>query len=347
MNIPFMKRKATPDNVYGRIARKQEVLARINEIRHELTDLSGKRVHIEAKLMEDKSALQGLTDEYVEKFPDAKARKESLIRNVAQRREVLDDIKRQTEALEQERQHLKDVELPKCHQKTTVAEVLAHQDSLKAMREEAKRISDAMAAQSEIMRAAEASIVSAPDRGAQRAEVLANIAMGDATKKDLDDLELLIATEREANEKSVAKSKPVYLQAAETLGGLVNKETELKQRIEAKERATAMVMEQFLMSEITDLAGQYVHHAQALKEAFYRLLALEKLLVTATGSGRNIMPFSLQIPLPNLEEFRDLALNNEPSLMLTFRPPWNGDNVVSPWVAAERERLVGEGCELL
>lgn len=347
MKIPFMKRKATTDNVYDRIARKQEVLARINEIRGELSSLSGQRNHTDAKLMEAKNAVVGFTDEYVEKYPDAKARKDSLVRSIAQHRENLDIIKQQMEDLEAERQHLKDVELPQCLQKTGMAEVLAHQDSIKTMREDAKRIEDALSVQSEIMSQAEQSIVKVQDRGAQRAEILANIAMGEASQKDLDELDALVAAEREAHDKSLAGAKPIALQAAETIAGLHAKKTELTQQIAAKERDTAMVMEQYLMSEITDLSGQYVQHAQAVKEAFYRLVALENLFRTATGSNRNIMPFTLQIPLPNLEEFRDLALKNDPSLLVTFRPPWNGDNVVTPWITAERERLMGEGCDLL
>lgn len=347
MNIPFLKRKATHDNVYSRITRKQEGLARIDEIRRELSNLSGRRPHIESKLVEAKQALLGFSDEYVEKFPDAKVRRDSLIRNIAQHKENLDIIKQQMEELEAERQRLKDVELPQCLQKTGMAEVLAHQDSIKAMRDDAKRIEDAITAQSEIIRQAETSIVRAQDRSAQRAEILANIAMGEASQKDLDELDALVASERKAHEKSLAEATPIARLAAETIAGLDKKASVLKQQIAAMERDSTMVMEQFLMSEITDMASQYVQHAQAVKEAFYRLVALEKLLRTATGSNSNIMPFTLQIPLPNLEEFRELALNNDPSLMVTFRSPWNGEHVIAPWIAAERNRLVNEGCDLL
>lgn len=347
MNLNPFKRKADTAPIYDRIRRKTEILERIKKISMDLSILSGRKSPLAYDLQQTKNGIRGFTDERLERFPHERKTKDDLERKAGQMKDDLDKITQQMEDLEAERTRLKDIDLPGCIQKTSIAEVLAHQDVLKALRADAKRLEDAIDAQNKVIVEAKASIAPVQDVSARRAEILADIAIGEASQRDLEKLDAVTDGERKAQEARRAKAEPIINQATQTIAGLEAKLAEQERKISWKERDNPLILEQLLMSEISQTGALYVSHALALKETFSKLVALDTLLKEATGEARGIIAFNLTIPLPKLEECKEFAARETPDLLFTTKFAGMGNEIHQAWTKSERERLAGEGCEIL
>ncbi len=343
---PF-KLKTSTASIYDRIRRKQEILERIEQISLELSILSRRKSPLAYDLKQTKNGIIGFTDERLERFPHERKMKADLEEKAGQMKSELDTITQQIEDLEVERTRLNEIDLPACIQKTGMAEVLAYQDELKALRVDAKRLKDAITAQNKIISEAKASIPQVRDLSARRAEILADIAIGQAKQKDLDDLDQEVEREHKAQVAFRSKAEPIINQAGQTIAGLEVKLSEQERKIAWKERDTPLILEQYLMSEIDQHGALYVSQAMALKDTFCKLVALEALLKDATGETHGIMPFNLTIPLPKLDECKELAAKESPDILFTTKFAGPGNTIYQTWIQTERERLNGEGCEIL
>lgn len=347
MNLNPFKRTADTAPIYGRIQRKQEILERIKSIALELSNVSRQRNHAEYQLREAKNAIAGYSDERLEKYPHDRARKAEQESAAASMKDEMEKLTQQQQALTEERQRLEEVDLPQCLQETGIAEVLAHQDRMKALRADAKRLEEAIAAQRQAISEAEACILQVQDRSARRAELLADIAIGEAKQADLDKLDNQTQKERQAHEESRAKATPIISQATQTIAGLEAKQADLSRKIAWLERDNPLVLEQYLMCEIGRASALYVTQALALKESFLKLAALEHLLNSATGGkARQIIAFKLALPIPKLNECMPLAMKDRPDMHF-ISDSADGQSVRGAWINAERQRLAGDGLEIL
>ena len=335
------------ERIYARVERKKEVLERLKKNSLELSELSRRKAPLEYDLQQKKNAIRGFSENWLNSHPEDSAKKTHFENLVSEMKDDLDDINQQMEALEAERKRLKEVDLPGCIQDTEIAEVVAHQDAIKALRADAMRLQEAIAAQRQIISEAKASIVPVQDQSAQRAEILANIAIGEAGQKDLDELDSVAEGQRKTHEASRAKAEPIISKAAQTITGLEAKLAALGQKIEWYERETPLILEQYLMTEINRIGARYVSNAHAVKEDFLRLSVLESMLNRATGGNQSIIQFNLALPLPQLDDFRDQGWKDHPDLLFHTQYVGTSHETYKATLKAERERLSGAGLEIL
>lgn len=344
MNLNIFKSK---DTAQERIKRKRELIARGDEIRLQLAGLDREKIHLEQELKAKNNALPGFTDERLRQFASEQKLKDEMIEGIAKAKERLAQITPQIAALTAELQHIKEVDIPACFQKTGIDEVMAFQEVLKSMRLDAGRLEDAIAAQRQIIARAEATVPNPLDRSARRAEILADIAIGQARQKDLDDLDRAIALDQKAHLDSRAKAEPIINQAAQTIAGLESKLSDQQRKIAWKERDTPLILEQFLASQISHAGAVYMSHALALKESFLKLIALDLLLKDATGFARNVLDYNLTIPLPKLEECKEFSCKEINDMIFSTKFAGPGNAIYQAMARDERERFAGEGCEIL
>ena len=134
MNLNPFKRTADTAPIYGRIQRKMDILERIKSIGLELSNVSRQRNHAEYQLREANNAIAGYSDERLERFPHDRAKKAEQEIVAASMKDEMEKLSKQQQALTDERKRLEEVDLPQCLQETGIAEVLAHQDRMKADR---------------------------------------------------------------------------------------------------------------------------------------------------------------------------------------------------------------------
>ncbi len=344
MNLNILQSK---DTAQDRIQRKRELIDRIDKIRLEQGIISRDITLLEQGLKDDSNAIRGFTEERLSQFPGEKLRRDEMAARIAQVKDKLAKLNQKMAGLTTERQQIENVKIPACYQETALDEVLAHQGVLNGMRLDAKRLEGVIETQRQIITQAEATVIHPQDRKALRAAILADIAIGQAKQKDLDDLDQEMKREQEAHLDSRAKADPIINQATQTIAGLEAKLSDQRRKIAWKERDTPLILEQYMMSQISQASAAYVSHALALKESFCKLIALDTLLKDATGVTLNVVSYNLTIPLPNLEECKELSAPENTNLLFTTRSAGPGNEVYRAFVNAERERLTGEGLEIL
>lgn len=345
MKLPW---KSSPSQdttapIYKRIQKKMDTLERIHHIEMQLENLSGRQGQIERDMRDARNAASGFAlsprpDDVLAKS-EAEAKAEKLKGDLA-------GITGQVDQLNADRRHLKSIELPACVEETSLEEVIDHQERIKAVQSEAKRLEDAIAQQSEIIEKALAGIEQVTDRSEQRAAILADLAIGNADQADLNALDRLTNNEQKAHQVSSAKAEPIINQAKQTIAGLEAKLADLVNMQAILERKNPLILEQLLMTEIKRVSTRYLANALAVNEDFMKLAGLEDLLIAATGQKGTILPFDLTLPLPRLPESTQYAQKGMVDLLFTTRSP-SAHEMRANWRNSERQRLAGDGLEIL
>lgn len=233
---------------------------------------------------------------------------------------------------------------------SSIGRLLSHQANLDELRTSVQRCEQKIQEQLEIIKGAEATIEPL-DQGliTKRADMLALIAIGDADQSDLNDLDTEIEEAKKRHRASVEKVGPVIDQATQTIHGLQRKNDALCGQLADLEKQTPMVIEPYLKEEVTRVSDQYVEAANLTKDAFLRLLALERIFSKVTGRKTNFITNDLALPCPLIESHRQYAWTFSFNMMIdsstTFFPHvYPG---VKEKVAGEIERMRGDGCHLL
>ena len=343
MKVKTTQAKGIAAALYARIQKKTDTLERIRSINMQLENLSGRQVQIERDMRDARNAASGFAlsprPDDVPARSEAEARAEKLKGDLA-------GIAGQIDQLNADIRHLKSIELPGCVEETSLEEVIDHQERIKAVQSEAKRLEDAIAQQSEIAEIALAGIEQVTDRSEQRAAILADLAIGNADQADLNALDRLTNNEQKAHQVSSAKAEPIITQAKQTIAGLKAKLADLMIMQASLERKNPLILEQLLMTEIKRVSAHYLANAQAVNEDFMKLAGLEDLLIAATGQKGTILPFDLTLPLPRLPENKQYAQKDMGDLLFTTRSP-SAHEMRTKWRNSERQRLAGNGLEIL
>lgn len=330
--------------LYQRIQRKQEILSRIESIRLELNDQTRRKYNLENERNEVRNKVAGFSES--PENPLDRAKKTTLEEKAAKLLSEVDVVSRAIDKLKTERQSLEDIELPACIQETGIAEVLEHQGRTQALRAEASRLEEAISAQRGVIDKAKANILKLPDRSSERAEILADIAIGEAKSAKLEKLDAQIAREQKEFEDSRTIAAPIIDHATQTITGLESKLADLTSKIAEQAAKNPEVMEQYLMSEIELVGSQYAEHATALRDAFLRLAGLEDLLNTVASNRRQVIPFMLSIPFPKLDACKFFKPYGNDELMFMAKSIQGSFDRQSS-AASERTRIADAGCEIL
>lgn len=233
---------------------------------------------------------------------------------------------------------------------SSIGHLLSHQAKLDELRTSVQRCEQKIEEQLEIIKGAEATIEPL-DQGliTKRADMLALIAIGDADQSELNDLDTEIEKAKKRHRASVEKVGPLIDQATQTIQGLQRKNDALRGQLADVEKQTPKVLDLYLKEEVTRVSDQYVEAANLTKDAFLRLLALERIYSKATGSRTaNFIKHELSLPIPLSASYRQHGLPHDINMMIVANSYYFH---VSPHVnnkeVEELERMRGDGCCLL
>lgn len=188
---------------------------------------------------------------------------------------------------------------------TPASEVIALQEQCLKASEKVEALQLAILAQEEIKQKAYSSIPSMLELDKAREDMLAKIALGDVTAKDL------AAFDKEYEEKitvarDVRKSlENVVSSANQTIAGLQRRQTEAEKEMSTLTGEEESARIHFLQSEMEKLGCEYLELANALTEKYKRIITLEALMRSFTKSPkiRTVNCDVFKIPMFNLSAF--------------------------------------------
>lgn len=198
-------------------------------------------------------------------------------------------------------------------------EVLAFKKRVDEAKSAIDRIQAAILDSQECINQAQATIPVFPDRKQERGNIMADIALGNATHDDLLSIDKKISDEKALTLAAQQKVEQTIADHQATLEGL-SKKLEIAQResVEIESQTDAVACRYF-----EGLAGiaaeQYAAHAEAMKELYLKLYGLA--LALKGHGGKDIVRYgvnSLQIPKFNLSQFDGIVgfPANEPGMIL-------------------------------
>jgi len=305
---------ATCDDLHARIEQRNEILSQIQTARTELEVLSDQESSIRNQLNEVHAEVRGIESDIEFKQSGHKdanlgALPGRLERFQAQRDELQhrhQEVLQRKEQAMVKIQHLEYVALPACMQATSVAEVLAHQDAIAASGDEERRLMAVIDTQRRIIDETRASLIEPPSRDGERAELLAEIALGHKRQDDLEALETQVIERRQDFENACAEASPIIQRAQQTIDGLQHKVAGVKEHLAQLRAKTPEVLRQYMVGEAERVAAEYAEHAKAVKNGFLAMYGIEQLLYVITGKSPNILrDRDLVIPAANLDACRE------------------------------------------
>ncbi len=188
------------------------------------------------------------------------------------------------------------------------------QDRCKEMSGKIDSLRRAISDQEEIKAKARSAVPSMQSLNNERENLLARIALGEATQKDLDSFDKKYAKELTANREASQLSESIISSADQTIAGLRrclnNAELELTTLTDQKDSARL----DFLRSEAEKVGAEYLELAYALTEKYKRIVGLDCLMrkFRENPNIRTVNSGIFKIPMFNLPVFKSL-LQKEPA----------------------------------
>lgn len=326
----------------SRYVRRQSAEQRRNEIKDMLGDTAAQRSSLHQKIVNLDGQLGSIGPE--PQFAQSKATIE--VQRV-QLREQLEEVTTKDQVLRAELNTIERDILPNITQHTGLDEVLGHQAAMADKTDAIQRLEAAIREQTQIIETAAASVAPPAERGMERADLLARLAMGESVQKLIDKLDAEVSTANLAHAESLSKAEPIMAQARQAISGLRRKIDELRAAWAELDKQTPFVLEQYLDSEIAELCAAYVTHAEEIKKVFIRLQAMRQIRVAATGDTRAfIIGNDLNIPAPSILGFRHHG-NSEGAMFDGARLMMYGQQAVRDVKDSELNRLRRAGCTLI
>lgn len=203
-------------------------------------------------------------------------------------------------------------------EQTLQLEVLEHKKQIDSAKFEIARIQSAILERQECIAEASASIPVMPDRKQERSGVMADIALGNATRDDLAAVDGKIANEAALTKTATEQVAQVISDNQATLDGLLKKLEIAQSKLVEIDSRTTKVAERYFMG-IADIASaQYLSHASAMKELYLKLHGLG-ISINKYGGIRTINSgHALMIPKFNLSVFDGIVgfPPNEPRMIV-------------------------------
>lgn len=201
-----------------------------------------------------------------------------------------------------------EAELRECTCFITVDDVLQYQKDIAEAERKVSGIENLFELQQRVISEARAGIPQAADHRQARENMLADVAAGNATDKDLAKLEDKIRSETTAIKDATAKAMPIIETAQQTIAGLQRRlEGAISERDTLKKKK-AEIISFFLTSEAEQIGEEYVSLALQLIDKFKRLRAVDELLGNRRFTCVNHREFF--IPAFNLKAFAEVTGSN-------------------------------------
>lgn len=180
----------------------------------------------------------------------------------------------------------------------------------------------------------------------QREDLLASVLVGDATQKQLSDLDAEIEKETAAQAKAVAQSKKKLAETEQALQGLKRKRDSAISEIEMLVKTGKSMTDRALMEEMNMLSANYFVAALSVHEMLVRLNALNQICaeIGIKRSGLMRPNFEYEIPVVNLPGcVGATSINNRTTRGALFGNDAFFDREVSAAVKRERQLWMGAG----
>ncbi|WP_029132696.1 hypothetical protein [Sedimenticola selenatireducens] len=221
-------------------------------------------------------------------------------------------------------------------------EVAVHQSIIIDLSEKIQQLQELIDEQHGFVGNARDGFFDLADLHQKRDDLLADIALGEATQEQLDPIDAEIAKMEQANAEQQAEKEKLAARANQVISGLVRKQQVLKLDLEKLERVTPKIMDQFLMNEAAAVAKVYQEQAKQAIVSLTRLAALERLI---TEQGERSAPIFLtgnerQTFIPD-SLINPVAPTVGPGIL--FKGLYPNSDLVIDAVKAERERFEAMG----
>jgi chromosome segregation ATPase len=287
------------------LIRKEEIADRIEEINSEKGMLFKKQSGLRTAI----SDLQNRLDRIPSDDQLNSKLRQSLNDELQQARHDFSQASANEKALDDEFTHLKKIELPSLTVALYAEGLLEHRRRIEQATMELKNVQAVIEAQHQAISAADATIISPIDRQNSRQDIMADIALGNATASDLRALDDEIADERKAIQEAQKKAAPLLEKAQlarSVLPGLERKLSAAQAQLHAIESKSSEVEHRFFLGEAENVAVQFVNHALRLKELYIRLAGLDSIITSLGGDGIMHGHKKLHIPVFQLPQFEGL-----------------------------------------
>lgn len=285
------------------LARRDEINLRIEKIRSNLGEIFMEQSRLNIAMRDAQDHLRGMPENnsvYAES-------RRGLVDKLQQVRDSLKHSEERRIALNEELVRLQTVDLPACVEGLYAEDVLEHYRQVDAARNEVSCIQAAIDAQHRLIADDLATIPGIPNREHERNDIMAEIALGKASREELDKLDAEIVKANQAIADAKQKVAPQIADAKATVAGLECKLLDAQEKHAAIQAKSAEVAHRYYVGIAQKAAAQYVNHALELKRLHFLLLGLNSIIHHHDGKG--IVRFGLkaiQLPMFNLPQFDGL-----------------------------------------
>lgn len=349
--------------VEDRIAAKDEALERLDEIRSAVTgaerDLRDKNRRIEELRQQLEDYVKELTENrhVVDMRPglgfghlaplneagldaDKKDRLDTLRANLSQAKEEAAAMTEQLEQLESQEAVLA-VECKDLNLATSLGEITLFQEKLSAAEQMVANLRELIAKQEEIILKTNEGLPSNAGIMKQREDLLAAIAVGDATETDLEELDRQISEKSRFAAEDLERVKNIVAPARQTIAGLQRRLDEAEETLTTLESRKGEVMRRFLESEAEKAGEEYARLAGELVEKFRQLKALNQ--IGLSRGHRSIIQRGVRIDIPAFDLISHVPLGER---KMTAAENASGGLDLEADICAEESRIKGLGISL-
>lgn len=231
--------------------------------------------------------------------------------------------------LDEELKQLQTIELPACMVAVCAEDVMEHQRQIKRATISVASIQAAIVSQNHLLAETRAAIPKASDRQQLRHNIMADIALGNASDDELKKLDAATAEDKKIVTAAENKAAPLIESAQATLSGLKHKLTAAHEALIALESKSSEVAHRYFMGEAGKAAAQYVNHAMHMKELYLRLIGLNWVTLQYDKRGFTV-PYAgeIKIPMFRLPQFDGLGNPSRGDWMLL-----DGEKIINDQVA--------------
>lgn len=175
-------------------------------------------------------------------------------------------------------------------------DVLSYQEETAKAEKVVASLEDSIRQQEVVIENAQGMIPASEDFNGQREDLLAEIATGAASEKELEELDRRAAASIDAAKKANAEAQEIIAPARQTINGLRRKLAAAQDVLSTLKEIGPEVMNQFFRSEAERIGSEYASLAGQLIDRYEKLLACDKMLGNPSQlTNRGI--YEIKIPL--------------------------------------------------
>lgn len=297
--------------------RKETIQARLNEASMEYRNSCEEVERLEIALREIQERMQQVPDN--ERYSD---KRQGLTDAIRLAKSEFDDARARCCKIEGEINHLQTVELPACMAGLDAGAVLEHYRQLVNAKAEVARIQAVIDDKNQFIAKARATIPKEIDRKHERSSLMAETALGKDMKAELNRIDGEIAANQQQIAAATEQVKPAIDDAQSTLEGLEKMLISAQSAVSVLAEKSKEIAYRYHFGKAEALAEQYAFHAIKLRETYFQLLGMDRIIKQHDGKGILRSTYKpIQIPklaMPQCDKVASFPPNEESSILDEF-----------------------------